>query len=185
MIQEQPASSSNEEDYVRLDDDMERDADLEDEENTKADATEDDDEPPLFSTVFAVDQLRNGALTAASLFSWGIETVKGKAVQLSETEQIQKLLDSTKAQRETLTSNASNLWESTRAQREEITRTATTIGEQVQPHLEKLKQESSKALESLSSVVSEATLGSGGALRSTNSVASGSDPSNDGFRARE
>jgi len=160
MIQESsPPSSTSEDDFVRLDEDMERDLANDAGDVRNPDANEEDDEPPNLSTVFAVDQLKQGALTAAALFSWGFDAVKEKAAALKETEQVQKMLDSTKTQREAISNNASQLWDSTRPQREEIVKTAASLNEKVQPHLDLIKKESVRAFENISSTVSEAVGG--------------------------
>src|SRR5687768_1917398 len=145
MIKETTPPSTSEEDFVRLEEDMSRDVQQEDEPHEPLD-DEEEDEPPLLSSVFAVDQIKKGALTAASLFTWGLETVKEKASTLAESEQVQKFLDTTKPQREAISSGATTFWESTRPQREELARTASTLTDKVQPHVDKLKHESAKVL---------------------------------------
>jgi hypothetical protein len=163
MIQD--PSSQSEDEYVRLDEDMEREGQDELEVTPKEEGFEEEEEPPLLSSVFAIDQLKQGAQTAASFFSWGFGTVKEKANALSETEQVKNLLDSTKVQREAISVNASQFWESTRPQRDEIARTAASISESVQPALEKIKVESVKAFETISSTVSDAPLNRGPSSR--------------------
>jgi hypothetical protein len=155
MIKESNPTSSSEDDFVRLDVDMTREVPQPEEFETQEDQQEEEEEPPMFSTVFAVDQLKQGAANAASLFSWGLQTVKTKAIEITESEQVKSVVESTKPQREALSAGASHLWETTRPQREEIARTASTLSEKAQPHLEKIKQESAKAIDSLSSVVNE------------------------------
>lgn len=153
MIQEKPHSSS-EDDFVRLDAEMEREGEVDDS-GPKADESEEDQEPPVLSSVFAIDQLRQGAMTAASFFSWGFDAVKTQAVALTETEQMSKVVQGAKVQKDVLASNASQLWESTRPQRDEVAKTAASLGEAVQPAISKLKEESAKAIQVISSTFGE------------------------------
>jgi hypothetical protein len=143
-------TSSTEDDFVRLDEEeMTREGEAEPDPVPKEEGDE-DEEPPLFSNVFAIEQLKSGAAQAASFFSWGLTAVKTKATELTESEKVKQLLDSTKPQREAISTNAASLWESTRPQREDIARTAASLSEQVQPTLSKLKTDTAKAIESIS-----------------------------------
>lgn len=157
MIQEKHNTSgtSADDDFVRLGEDMEREPELNEEGEPKEDQTEDDQEPPLLSTVFAVDQLKNGAMSAASFFSWGFNSVKTQATALTETEQFKKFVDGAKAQSETISSGAAQFWENTKPQREEISRAATSLGEQMQPALDTVKSETGKALTAISSALGQ------------------------------
>lgn len=161
MIKESTSTrSSQEEDYVRLDEDMERNMPVDPLNEPREDAEEDDEEPPLISSVFAVDQLKQGAATAAAFFFWGLDAMKEKATALKDSESVQKMLETTKPQREAVSASASNLWEGTRPQREELSKTASSLGEKLQPQLEKIKVESTRALETLTSTVSDLVTGS-------------------------
>ena len=160
MIKESTsARASQEEEYVRLDEEMERNAMVDPTEEPKEDAYEEDGEPPLISSVLAVDQLKNGAAAAAAFFSWGFGAVKEKANELSESEAIKNVLESTRPQREAVSATASSLWEGTKPQREEISKGAASLGEKVQPHFEKFKAESVRAFDSLSSTVNDLVAG--------------------------
>jgi len=154
MIQEKGSpSSSSEDDFVRLDDEMDRE---EPTGNELAETHDEEDEEPLLSHVFAVNQLKQGAMTAASFFSWGYDAMKVRAAALSENEQVKQMLETTKAQTGAMSENASQLWESTKPKREEIARTAASISLKVQPHIQKMKEESARAMESISASLSEA-----------------------------
>lgn len=124
--------------------------DMDRQENVVEPLDRDEREPPVLSQVFAVDQLKRGAENAANLFSWGLSQVKETANQVSESEQVQQVLESTRPQRESINANLSQLWESTKPQREEMAKAASNLSQQVQPTLDKLKMEGMKAFDSFS-----------------------------------
>jgi gas vesicle protein len=159
----QPAST-REEEYLKFDDDMDRNSAIHVEKRrvSRDFEFEDEEEEPVLSNVFAVEQLKRGAATAMNFFTWGFESAKEQATVLSESEQVKKIVDTTKQQKEVLSNNAAQFWENTRPQREEISKSASSLSEKVQPQLERIRTESIRAFESISSTVNGASSSSRG-----------------------
>ena len=152
MIEEKKNSANNgneeDDDYVHFEE-MDRESPIP--EKTRPEVT-DPDEEPVLSTVFAVEQLKRGAETAASFFSWGLEAFKSKVEEIGENDQVKQMVDSAKYHTRTLSSNASDLWESTRNQRTEIASSAAA-------HLERIKTESARAFDTVSVSLSNVASG--------------------------